>query len=108
MLHAGLDLSRKRLGYCLLDEVGERLEVGKVTLAAAALCHPVRRRTQRLADRRFKRGRYDAEATLAAFSGRLRDAVELDTIRDELLEAAGRTLEPTHACVWMRADASRS
>jgi transposase len=28
MLHAGLDLSRRRLDYCLLDEQGERLEVG--------------------------------------------------------------------------------
>jgi transposase len=28
MLHAGLDLSRKRLDYCLLDEAGERVEVG--------------------------------------------------------------------------------
>ena len=26
MLHAGLDLSRKRLDYCLLDGQGERLE----------------------------------------------------------------------------------
>jgi len=28
MLHAGLDLSRKRLDYCLLNESGERVEVG--------------------------------------------------------------------------------
>jgi transposase len=28
MLHAGLDLSRKRLDYCLLAESGERVEVG--------------------------------------------------------------------------------
>jgi transposase len=28
MLHAGLDLSRKRLDYCLLDERGERVETG--------------------------------------------------------------------------------
>src|SRR5712692_6281060 len=28
MLHAGLDLSRKRLDYCLLDERGGRVEVG--------------------------------------------------------------------------------
>ena len=26
MLHAGLDLSRRRLDYCLLDEAGERVE----------------------------------------------------------------------------------
>jgi transposase len=28
MLHAGLDLSRRRLDFCLLDESGERVEVG--------------------------------------------------------------------------------
>jgi transposase len=28
MLHAGLDLSRKRLDYCLLDELGDRVEMG--------------------------------------------------------------------------------
>jgi transposase len=28
MLHAGLDLSRKRLDYCLLDEAGGRVEIG--------------------------------------------------------------------------------
>src|SRR4051794_26935860 len=28
MLHVGLDLSRKRVDYCLLDERGERVEVG--------------------------------------------------------------------------------
>jgi transposase len=30
MLHAGLDLSRKRLDYCLLDDDGERVERGAV------------------------------------------------------------------------------
>ncbi len=29
MLHAGLDLSRKRVDYCLLAEGGERVEVGE-------------------------------------------------------------------------------
>ena len=30
MLHAGLDLSRRRLDFCLLDREGERIEVGAV------------------------------------------------------------------------------
>jgi hypothetical protein len=30
MLHAGLDLSRRRLDFCLLDDAGERVEVGAV------------------------------------------------------------------------------
>ena len=30
MLYVGLDLSRKRLDFCLLDELGERVEIGAV------------------------------------------------------------------------------
>jgi hypothetical protein len=78
--------------------------VAAATLAAAALFNPLRRRTQRLVDRRFNRARYDSEATVAGFAARLRDAVDPDTIRNELLDATGRTLEPTHASVWIRRD----
>jgi transposase len=37
MLHAGLDLSRRRLDYCLLDEAGERVEVGVAAPDAGGL-----------------------------------------------------------------------
>jgi len=72
------------------------------TLAAAALFNPLRLRVQRLVDRRFNRARYDAEAIVAAFTLRLRDAVDLDTVRSELLLAVGRAVEPAHASVWLR------
>jgi transposase len=45
MLHAGLDLSRRRLDYCLLDERGERVEVGAAPPDAdglVGLAHGVR------------------------------------------------------------------
>ena len=76
--------------------------VAASTLAAAALFNPLRKRVQHLVDRRFNRARYDAEAIVAAFTLRLRDAVDLDTVRHELLHAVDRAFEPTHASVWIR------
>jgi hypothetical protein len=77
--------------------------VAASTLAAAGLFSPLRSRLQRLVDRRFNRARYDAEATVAALGARLRDAVDVDTVLDELAEAAARSLEPAHVTVWVRA-----
>ena len=79
-----------------------RVGVAASTLAAAALFNPLRKRIQRLVDRRFNRARYDAEATVAAFTARLRDAVEIDAIRADLLDAVNRAVQPTHASVWIR------
>jgi hypothetical protein len=83
-----------------------RVGVAASTLAAAALFNPLRVRIQRLVDRRFNRARYNAEATVAAFSARLRDAVEIDAIRADLLEVVNRAVEPTHASVWIRPSAA--
>jgi hypothetical protein len=71
------------------------------TLAAAALFSPLRRRVQRAVDRRFNRARYDADQTVAAFAARLKDAVDLDTVRDDLAGAVHRALEPAHVSVWI-------
>ena len=74
--------------------------VAAATLAAAALFSPVRRRVQRVVDRRFNRARYDAETTVAAFAGRLKDAVDLDAVRDDLAGVVQTALEPTQVWVW--------
>jgi hypothetical protein len=71
------------------------------TLAAAALFNPVRTRVQRLVDRRFNRAHYDADATVDAFSARLREAVDLDAVRADLLEVVGWAVEPAHASIWI-------
>jgi hypothetical protein len=75
--------------------------VAAATLAAAALFSPLRRRVQRIVDRRFNRARYDAERTVAAFTARLQDDVDLDTVRTDLLTAVHQALEPAHASVWL-------
>ena len=75
--------------------------VAASTLAAAALFSPVRRRVQKVVDRRFNRARYDADRTIAAFSASLQDAVDLDAVRDDLVGTVQQALEPAHVSVWM-------
>jgi hypothetical protein len=74
--------------------------VAAATLIAAALFNPVRRRVQHRVDRRFNRARYDAETTVAAFAARLKDAVDLDTVRADLAIVVQKALEPAHVTVW--------
>ena len=71
------------------------------TLAAAALFNPVRRRVQQVVDRRFNRARYDADQAIAAFAARLKDAVDLDSVRDDLADVVQQALEPAHVSVWI-------
>jgi len=75
--------------------------VAASTLAAAALFTPLRRRVQTAVDRRFNRARYDTEATVAAFTARLKDAVDLDLVRDDLAATVHQALEPAHVSVWI-------
>ena len=77
------------------------IAVAASTLAAAALFNPLRRRVQRGVDRRFNRARYDADQTVAAFAARLKDAVDLDSVRDDLANVVSRALEPAHLSVWV-------
>ena len=76
--------------------------VAASTLAAAALFNPLRKRVQRVVDRRFNRARYDAEETVAAFAASLRDAVDLDSIQNELLHVVHQAVEPSQVTIWVR------
>jgi hypothetical protein len=75
--------------------------VAAATLAAAALFNPVRRRVQLRVDRRFNRARYDADKMVAGFAARLKDTVDLDSVRDDLASVVHQALEPAHVSVWI-------
>jgi len=81
---------------------GSSLTVAASTLTAAALFQPLRRRVQTVVDRRFNRAQYDADRTLAAFTVQLRQEVDLDTVRSDLLTVVQDTLQPTGASLWLQ------
>ncbi len=95
-LYAGLVL----LATEVLD-LTSQIAVAAATLAAAALFNPLRRRVQRLVDRRFNRARYDADNTVAAFAARLQDATDADALCSDLVGTIQHALQPAHISVWL-------
>jgi len=92
------------LGSLSLSVTGQSGEVAVTvtTLVVALAFQPLRRRIQRAIDRRFSRRTVDAETAMRAFSGRLREEVDLDALCGELLGVVEQTFQPHHVSVWLR------
>jgi hypothetical protein len=75
--------------------------VAASTLITAALFNPLRRRVQRAVDRRFNRSRYNAEAVVAAFTARMRQTMDFDAVRDDLVGVVHEAFQPTQVSVWL-------
>jgi hypothetical protein len=80
------------------------LVVAATTLAVAALFNPVRRRVQRVVDRRFNRSKYDAESVVDEFAGSLQDRVDPDVVIEGWVGVVAETMQPSSVGVWLRAD----
>jgi hypothetical protein len=78
------------------------LAVAGSTLLVAGLFTPVRRRVQRIVDRRFDRARYDGERTASEFSARMRDAIDLPTLTRDLDVTVREAIAPSRVGLWLR------
>jgi len=85
---------------------GSQLAIVASTLLIAALFNPLRRRVQNFIDHSFYRRKYDAAKTLEAFSAKLREETDMDTLNSELLSAVRETVQPEHVSLWLRPNAS--
>ncbi len=105
-VYVGAIILLQRLFVVLTGEKST-LAVVASTLLIAALFYPLRRRIQSFIDSRFYRSKYDARKTLEAFSAKLRDETDLDSLNAELESVVRETMQPAHVSLWLRPEATR-
>lgn len=101
--YAGLIVGLESLTVVLTGKASQQPVVLIIsTLGIVALFQPLRKRLQNLIDRRFYRRKYDMGKTLASFNATLRHEVDLNELREHLLEVVQETMQPSHVSLWLR------
>ncbi len=102
-LYVGLILALQALVGGFTGSLSQQpLVIVASTLVIAALFQPLRRRIQNVIDRRFYRRKYDAAKVIAAFSSTLRNEMDLDQVREQLIAVVQETMQPSHVSLWVR------